>query len=114
MKTSILLAMIVMSGLACGMSTYAWSGGLDSALENITISTEAQNTVKKKDDISNVPCTKSSTVNCPGSHGDNVDINANQVTTLQQAIINEHIQNVTINGAPGVSSGQAAVSAGGF
>jgi hypothetical protein len=114
MKTSIVYA----AGIACclmgGLSINAWSEDLESALDNVNISTDAQNNPKKNDNASIVPCSKAAGVNCPTSHDDDVNSTAYQATTLQQNILSGREANVTINGAPVVDGNHGSVSISGF
>ena len=114
MKTSVTIATAIVCCLTGGMGTYAWSEDLESALENINISTDAQTTAKKGDDASNLPCTKASGADCSNSHDDDVNKTAYQATILQQAILNGHEANVTVNGAPVDEGPQATISISGF
>jgi len=115
MNTSVMLATTIACCLIGGMSTAAWGEDLESALENVTISTEAQNTATNNSDADNQPCTKASGANCPaGGDDNNVNTNAYQATTLQQAILNGHEANVTVNGAVAPQGPQANISISGF
>lgn len=106
MKTSVAWVMGVAYCLISGMSTCAWSGDLDAALENVTISTDAQNHPKNKNNTDNTPCNKATAANCPTAADDNANANAYQALTLQQTILNSTAANVTINGAQAPAGGQ--------
>lgn len=115
MKTSV----VVITGMVCGLylaaSASVWAGDLDSALESVTISTDAQGTTKNKGNPNNQPCTKDSGANCPvASDDNNVNTNAYQATTLQQTILNGSQANVTVNGAPATGGPQTNVLINGF
>ena len=114
MKTSVVFATGIVCCLAGGMSAYAGSGDLESALENINISTDSQNIVKNHDNTNEAPCSKSTETNCPNSHDDDVKTNTYQATALQQTILNGTMNNVTVNGAPAVGGNTANVSISGF
>ena len=114
MKTSVVIATAIVCCLAGGLSGSAWSEDLESALENINISTDAQNTANKGDDAQNLPCAKNSGTNCSNSHDDDVKTTAYRATILQQAILSGNAQNVTINGASADDSRQATISISGF
>ena len=88
MKTSVVYAAGIVCCLIGGMSTYAWSEDLESALDNVNISTDAQNNPKKDENTANVPCTKATEANCHSAHNDDVNSTAYQATTLQQNILN--------------------------
>lgn len=113
MKVSIVIATVMVCGLSGGYSNYSWSGDLDSALENINISTDAQNAVKKTDKDT-PPCVKSASVTCATTHED-ANTNVYQASAIQGAIVGSTIPRVTING---VSAGEiinkGAVSLGGY
>ena len=113
MKTSIVYA----AGIACclmgGLSVDSWAEDLDSALDNVNISSDVQSK-PKKNNTSIVPCSKAAGVNCPTSHDDDVNSTAYQATTLQQTILNGTEANVTINGAPVPDINQSSVSISGF
>ena len=114
MKTSVVIVTTVVCCLAGGLSGFAWAEDLESALENINISTDAQNTANKGDDTQNLPCAKTSGSNCANSHDDEVNSTAYRATILQQSILSGREQNVTINGAIADDSRQATVSISGF
>jgi hypothetical protein len=113
MKTSIVYA----AGIACclmgGLSVDSWAEDLDSALDNVNISSDVQSK-PKKNNTSIVPCSKAAGVNCPTSHDDDVNSTAYQATTLQQNILKGTEANVTINGAPVPDINQSSVSISGF
>ncbi len=113
MKSSVVYATGIVCCLMGGLSTYAWSEDLDSALDNVNISSDAQSTPKKSDNTTNVPCTKDTGVNCPTAH-DDVNSTTYQATTLQQTILNGSEANVTINGAPVLDGNHGSVSISGF
>ena len=102
MKVSVLIATAMVCGLSSGYSIYSWSEDLDSALENINISTDAQNTVKKRSGKNSPPCVTATDVACANTYED-ANANANQATVIQQAIVGNSIPRVTING---VSAGE--------
>ena len=114
MKTSVVFAIGIVGCLMGGLSAEAWAEDLESALENINISTDAQSNPKKNDNAPSVPCSKVAGANCPTAHDDDVNSTAYQATTLQQTILNGNEANVTINGAPAVNGNQGAVSISGF
>jgi len=97
-------------GITCclisGVSTCAWSGDLDAALENVTISTDARNHAKHKNDTNNPPCNKATSANCPTAADDNANAVAYQAQTLQQTILDSTKANVTINGTQSPVGGQ--------
>ncbi len=107
MKTSVALVVGITSCLISGVSTYAWSGDLDSALENVTISTDAQNHAKHKNDTNNLPCNnKTTSANCPTAADDTANTTAYQALMLQQTISDSTRANVTINGTQSPVGGQ--------
>ena len=115
MKTSIVYAAGIAYCLVGGLSVDAWAAGdLDSALDNVNISSDVQSKPKKNDNTSIVPCSKTAGVNCPTAHDDDVNSTAYQATTLQQTILNGSEANVTINGAPVPDINQSNVSISGF
>ena len=114
MKTSVIYATGIVCCLIGGLSTYAWSEDLESALDNVNISTDAQNNPKKDENTANVPCTKATEANCHSAHNDDVNSTAYQATTLQQNILNGREANVTINGAPVLDATHSSVSISGF
>jgi len=114
MKTSIVYATGIAVCLMGGLSIDAWSEDLDSALDNVNISSDAQNIPKKNDNATIVPCSKAAGVNCPTAHDDDVNSTAYQATTLQQTILNGSEANVTINGAPVLDATHSSVSISGF
>ena len=113
MKASVVYATGIVCCLMGGLSTYAWSEDLDSALDNVNISSDVQSK-PKKNNTSIVPCSKAAGVNCPTSHDDDVNSTAYQATTLQQNILKGTEANVTINGAPVPDINQSSVSISGF
>lgn len=115
MKAPVVIATVMVCGFGISYSDYSWSGDLDAALENINISTDAQDAVKKPDkDKASVPCEKAAGATCPTAHDDS-NPNVYQASTIQGAIVGSTIPNVTING---VSSGalvnKGAVSLGNY
>lgn len=114
MKASVIYATGIVCCLMGGLSTYAWSEDLESALDSVNISTDAQNKPKKNGNSASVPCTKAAGANCPTAHDDDVNSTAYQATTLQQTILNGSEANVMINGAPVVDGNHGAVSISGF
>lgn len=115
MKSSALIAMSVLFYTASSVGCYAWAGDLDSALENISISSEAQSTAPKKNETKNIPCTnKSSDTTCQDTTHDSVNTKAYEATTLQQSILSTTTQNVTINGAQVDQTPQTTFSTSGF
>lgn len=114
MKSSVVFATGIVCCLMGGLSTYAWSEDLDSALENINISSDPQNIPKKNDNATSVPCTKATGSDCPTEHNDDVNSTTYQATTLQQTILNGSEANVTINGAPVLDGNHSSVSISGF
>jgi hypothetical protein len=114
MKSSVVYATGIVCCLVGGLSTNAWSGDLDSALDNVNISSDAQSNPKKNDNTTIVPCSKAAGVNCPTAHDDDVNSTAYQATTLQQTILNGNESNVTINGAPVIDGNHGSVSISGF
>jgi hypothetical protein len=103
MKVSVVIATAMVWGVGVGYSNYSWSGDLDSALEDINISTDAQNVVKKTDKDA-VPCIKAEGASCPTSQ-DYANTNVYEASAIKGAIVSAPIPNVTING---VSSGDVA------
>jgi hypothetical protein len=114
MKTSIVYATGIAVCLMGGLSFDAWAEDLDSALDNVNISSDAQNIPKKNDNTTIVPCSKAAGANCPTAHDDDVNSTAYQATTLQQTILNGSEANVTINGAPVLDATHSSVSISGF
>ena len=114
MKASVVYATGIVCCLIGGLSTSAWSEDLESALDNVNISTDAQNNPKKNDNTPNVPCNKAAGANCPTARDDDVNSTAYQATTLQQNILNGREVNVTINGAPVLDTTHSSVSISGF
>lgn len=116
MKTSMIVATSLMCCLAAGLSTSAWSDeDLDAVLENVSISSEAQNTVKTDQDSNYLPCaSKTPGQDCPDSSRDDVNANTNAAVTLQQSIMSSRQQNVTINGAAVTEAPHANILVNGF
>ena len=115
MKSSALIVMGVMCYLAGGVGFYAWGEDLDSVLENISISSEAQSTTPKKNETKKLPCTtKSSDVTCQDSTHDSVNTNVYEATTLQQSILSGTTKNVIINGTQVDQAPQSTISTSGF
>jgi len=114
MKSSVVSATGIVCCLVGGLSTNAWSGDLDSALDNVNISSDAQSNPKKNDNTTIVPCSKAAGSDCPTEHNDDVNSTTYQATTLQQTILNGSEANVTINGAPVLDATHSSVSISGF
>lgn len=116
MKAPVVIATVMVCGLGIGYSGYSWSGDLDAALENINISTDAQNAVKKPEkDKASVPCEKTAGATCPTAHNDSNPSNVYQASTIQGAIVGSTIPNVTINGvSAGTLVNKGAVSLGNY
>ena len=115
MKSFTLIAMSVMCYLASGVGYYAWGGDLDSALENISISSEAQSTTPKKNETKNIPCTnKASDTTCQDTTHDSINTKTYEATTLQQSILSGTTQNVTINGVQVGQTPQTTFTTSGF
>ena len=108
MKTSVVFATSLACCLMGGMSPYAWSEDLDSALENISISTEADNTAKKGE-VTLTCADKTSGANCLDTRHNDINTNAYESTTIQQTILSGHERNVTINGATVVEGQQTNI-----
>ena len=113
MKTSVAFATSFICCLMAGMSSYAWSEDLDSALENISISSEADNAAKKSE-VTPTCADKSSGANCLDSRHNDINTNAYESTIIQQSLLSGHEQNVTINGATVTTAPQATVQVNGF
>ena len=114
MKTPFVIATGIVCWLGGGYGNYVLAEDLDSALEKINISTEAQNAPKKTDKVS-VPCAKATTVNCPNALQDDVNKNAYEASAIEGAITGGVIPSVTINGVSiGELPNKGAVSVGGF
>ena len=101
MKTSLIIATGMVCWFGGGYGNYVLAEDLDSALEKINISTEAQNAPKKTDKVT-VPCAKAAQINCT-SVQDDVNKNAYEASAIQGAITGGVIPSVTING---VSAGE--------
>jgi hypothetical protein len=115
MKSSTLIVMSVLCYMASGVGCYTWAEDLDSALEDISISSEAQSTIPKKNDTKNIPCTnKASDTTCQDPTHDSVNSNAYEATNLQQSILNGTTQNVTVNGTQVDQAPQTSISISGF
>ena len=98
------IAAAMVCGLTAGYSNYSWSGDLDSALENVNISTDARNAAKAPDKDS-TPCIKAARVTCVTRYED-TNIDDNQASAIQQAIVRGNIVGNTIPGA--IINGAAA------
>lgn len=113
MKTPFVIATGIVCWLGGGYGNYVLAEDLDSALEKINISTEAQNAPKKTDKVS-VPCAKTTEVNCTNVQ-EGVNKNAYEASAIQGAMTGGLIPRVTINGVSvGELPNKGAVSVGGF
>jgi hypothetical protein len=97
MKVSVVITTALVCGLGGGYSDFSWSGDLDSALEKINISTEAQISDKSPDKDA-LPCVKSTGVTCVTTYED-TNSNYTQASVIQQGIVRG---NVVGNALPGV------------
>ena len=114
MRLSVALATAIACGLSGGYIHYAWSGDLEAALENISISSDAGSAPKKLEN-KDLPCVKASDVHC-ASPQDDLNTAANGATSaIRESIVSSGIPRAIINGAAVETiSQQSTVAAGGF
>ena len=114
MKTSVVIATCIVCWLIGGYSNYSRAGELESALENINISTDLENAPTKAGKV-NHPCAKVAGEGCLVSHDEVNTNNTSQDLAIQGAVVDANIQRITINGvSAGQLDGNGVVSVGGF